>query len=143
MKHKHNAIIGQCVFSMAALLLLVMSSDARAQGVAGTSPRPMSSGSLNSRGLNSGQPAPYQQRLSPYLDLLRTDNSVLGPYHSFVRPRQQLQQRINAQGAQMGRLQQTLQRSSSMTTSQPSRLQTGRGGTFNDHLHYYPARSTR
>ncbi|WP_372894637.1 hypothetical protein [Stieleria sp.] len=80
--------------------------------------------------------APYQQRLSPYLDLLRSDNSILSPYHSFVQPRQQLRLNQNRQAEQLRNLERTIQRSAA-PTSQSERMQTGRGGTFNNYLHYY------
>ncbi len=88
--------------------------------------------------------SPYQQRLSPYLDLLRTDNSVLGPYHSFVRPRQQLRQSIGVQATQFGQLlrdRNTVRTSTGNTI--PDRVQTGHGGTFNNHLHFYQFQSNR
>ncbi|TWT82768.1 hypothetical protein CA13_42310 [Planctomycetes bacterium CA13] len=80
--------------------------------------------------------SPYQQRLSPYLDLLRTDNSLLGPYHSFVRPRQQIRQNVSTQAIQLQRIERTIERPTSTTTSS-GRLPTGRGGTFNNYLHFY------
>ncbi|QDV40956.1 hypothetical protein Enr13x_07940 [Stieleria neptunia] len=87
-------------------------------------------------GSNRASTAPYQQRLSPYLDLLRSDNSVLSPYHSFVQPRQQMRQSQNRQAEQLRRLERTIQRSAA-PTAQSERMQTGRGGTFNNFLHYY------
>ncbi|KAA1261023.1 hypothetical protein LF1_35660 [Rubripirellula obstinata] len=76
------------------------------------------------------------QRLSPYLDLLRSDNSVLGPYHSFVLPRQQIQQSIRRQASEIRNLRRTVSESPHATPSH-GRTQTGRGGSFNNHLHYY------
>ncbi len=83
--------------------------------------------------------SPYQQRLSPYLDLLRADNSVLHPYHSFVLPRRDFQQRLRLQAAQIGQLQQTTSRLQSQSPSSIApRMQTGRGGRFQSYLHFYP-----
>lgn len=83
--------------------------------------------------------SPYQQRLSPYLDLMRDDRSVLPPYHSFVRPRQEFRQRLNRQAAQIGRLGQAIGRPTSASTYSSSvRIPTGRGGTFYNYLHYFP-----
>ena len=80
--------------------------------------------------------SPYQQTLSPYLDLLRSDASTLSPYHSFVRPRQQVRQQLQHQSSQIQRVQRETQFPQSQ--SSPSRLQTGRGGSFNKFLHFYP-----
>jgi len=82
---------------------------------------------------------PYQQRLSPYLDLLRSDNSLLGPYYSFVRPRQEIRRNLNLHTSQIGELERSADifRPAEGSTS-GSRLPTGRGGTFNTYLHYYP-----
>ncbi|WP_182864769.1 hypothetical protein [Stieleria mannarensis] len=81
--------------------------------------------------------SPYQQRLSPYLDLLRSDNSILSPYHSFVQPRQQLRQNQTRQFQQLQKLQRAFDRSATGTSASSERTQTGRGGTFNNYLHYY------
>jgi len=83
--------------------------------------------------------APYQQRLSPYLNLLRSDNSLLGPYFSFVRPRQEIHRSLNRHTSQIGELERSIDtfRPAEESTS-GSRLPTGRGGTFNTYLHYYP-----
>lgn len=114
-------------FTSAATVLVVglaLQQPARAQANYGTLSRPSS--------------APNQQRLSPYLNLFRADNSLLGPYHSFVQPRQQLQRTLSRQELQISQLQQA---SSAPGTSSHSgsaaRQQTGRGATFNNYLHYY------
>ncbi|MGB7329032.1 MAG: hypothetical protein WBD31_29395 [Rubripirellula sp.] len=78
---------------------------------------------------------PYQQTLSPYLDLLRSDASALSPYHSFVRPRQQIRQQFELQSSQIQRIQRETLTPANRTS--PERLQTGRGGSFNNFLHYY------
>lgn len=87
-------------------------------------------------GMGGPSSVPYQQRLSPYLDLLRADNSVLSPYHSFVQPRQQLRQNQNTQAARILTLERSFRQSPGAST-QTERLQTGRGGMFNNYLHYY------
>lgn len=89
----------------------------------------------------SAATAPYQQRLSPYLDLLRADNSALSPYHSFVQPRQQMRLNQNRQAAQIQSLGRMIP-SSGISSGTSDRIQTGRGGTFNNFLHYYPIRPT-
>ena len=82
--------------------------------------------------------SPYQNRLSPYLNLLRTDNSVLTPYHSFVQPRIQFQQNLNRQAQQIGQLQHAARGTGSSTPAESTaRRQTGRGGSFNNYLHFY------
>ncbi|QEG02203.1 hypothetical protein Mal15_62880 [Stieleria maiorica] len=81
--------------------------------------------------------SPYQQRLSPYLDLLRSDNSILSPYHSFVQPRQQFRQNQTRQFQQLQKLQRAFERSATGASAPSERTQTGRGGTFNNYLHYY------
>jgi hypothetical protein len=80
--------------------------------------------------------SPYRQTLSPYLDLLRNDDSVLSPYHSFVRPRQQMRQSISQQAAVLRQLEKTVTQPFGVIPNQ-QRLPTGRGGSFNNHLHYY------
>ncbi len=62
------------------------------------------------------QTAPIQPRLSPYLDLLRNDNSVLSPYHSFVLPRREVQRQQARQAAEINRLEQaTFRRDAHLT----------------------------
>lgn len=79
-----------------------------------------------------------QPRLSPYLDLLRTDNSVLTPYHSFVQPRQELRQNLRRQELQIGQLERTSLGFTTGTEIQASTRQpTGGGGNFNNYLHFY------
>lgn len=101
-----------------------------------------SAGEAKSQGI-SGRPdvqstSPYNQRLSPYLDLLRSDNSALSPYHAFVQPRQQIQQNFRRQASQIRNLRGSLHNQPT-TISTPNRLQTGRGGSFNNYLHFYQA----
>lgn len=89
----------------------------------------------------AGRPsAPYrhQQQLSPYLDLLRSDNSVLSPYHTFVRPRREVRRALNQQASDLHRLERaTIGSHSTSRRDSSSRLPTGRGGTFHNYLHYY------
>lgn len=80
--------------------------------------------------------APSPPQLSPYFDLMRRDNSVLGPYHSFVVPRRELRKDIRRQGVQLGRLERRAVRPATGSSSS-TRLRTGRGGMFNNYLHYY------
>lgn len=87
-------------------------------------------------GARSGQ---YQPRLSPYLDLLRNDSSVLSPYHSFVVPRRELYQRQLQQSVQLGRLQQSAYRQRRTRSGNNSRLPTGGGGQFQNTMHYFPS----
>ena len=82
--------------------------------------------------------APYRPKLSPYLDLLRNDNSILNPYHSFVLPRRELHQQQARQAGEISRLEQaTFGRFAPNAPSQTSRLPTGRGGRFQTYLHFY------
>lgn len=82
-------------------------------------------------------PAGPQPRLSPYLNLLRSDNAVLNPYHTFVQPRQEIQQNLSRQQAQIGRLQQTTMALGTDQQSAAARQHTGHIGGFNNYLHYY------
>lgn len=81
---------------------------------------------------------PASPTLSPYLDLLRNDNSQLSPYHSFVLPRRQIiQQQLQTSG-EVQRLQGEFSRSS--RPSQPtyqSRRPTGNAASFQSYLHFY------
>jgi hypothetical protein len=80
---------------------------------------------------------PYQPRLSPYLDLLRNDNSLLTPYHAFVQPRREFQQRQLQLSTDLNRLEQTQQRQLSPKAWGRTRLPTGNGGRFQTYLHFY------
>jgi hypothetical protein len=91
-------------------------------------------------GANSSQ---YQPRLSPYLDLLRRDNSVLSPYHSFVVPRRGIYQQQMQQSAQIGRLQQDANQRARSNAGNGSRLPTGRGGQFQNYMHFFPRNNQR
>lgn len=80
-----------------------------------------------------------QPRLSPYLNLLREDNSALSPYHSFVRPQRESYQQQSRQATQLQRLEtqvQSQQRTGIQRTS-ASRLPTGNSAKFQTFLHYY------
>ena len=77
-----------------------------------------------------------QPRLSPYLNLLREDNSTLSPYHSFVRPQRLLQQQQALQASEIARLEHT----SSITRRAPDaseRLPTGNAAQFQAYSHFY------
>lgn len=84
------------------------------------------------------QLTPVSPTLSPYLDLLRNDNSQLSPYHSFVLPRRQIvQQQLQTTG-EVQRLQREFGLSS--RPSQPtyqSRRPTGNAASFQSYLHFY------
>ena len=111
----------------AAVIVVVsfaVQQTARAQAVYGPRSRPTS--------------APHQPRLSPYLNLFRADNSLLTPYHAFVQPRQELQQNLSRQEWQIGRLEQAASRSvETFDSNANARQPTGRGGSFNNYLHFY------
>jgi len=92
----------------------------------------------------SRQPvAPYRPKLSPYLDLLRTDNSQLNPYHSFVVPRRELYGRQARQAAEISRLGRSSYGRSAGRGSMQPRLPTGGGGRFQTYLHYYQFNNNR
>lgn len=121
MKLKHLIILG----IMQILGALGLSGNAAAQ--------------LNYPVLPQQHNAPIQPKLSPYLDLLRNDNSLLSPYHSFVLPRRELQRQQAHQAAEINRLEQaTLRRDAHFTgPGNSSRLPTGGGGRFQTYLHFY------
>ncbi|WP_442511960.1 hypothetical protein SH528x_003714 [Novipirellula sp. SH528] len=126
MKNIRNTILRLSLLMSAAGVVAMTPSSVFAQtSVQGSQSRRNGSGET-----------PYQQRLSPYLDLLRNDNSALSPYHSFVQPRRQVQQNQNFQASQIQRIQRTIERPVTRSP-QIERTQTGRGGTFNNYLHYY------
>ncbi len=97
-------------------------------------------GVLNSPNIGTG---PNQPKLSPYLDLLRNDDSVLSPYHSFVLPRRAISQQQSVQAGQLRRLEyETSARRAAQGTSSVRRLSTGRGGQFQTTLHFFPSVSS-
>jgi hypothetical protein len=115
--------IGMSLVGLLALIVWIdLSGEAKAQGISG---RP-----------NAQTASPYNQRLSPYLDLLRSDNSALSPYHAFVRPRQQIQQGFQQQAFQIRKLRGSINNTTAPHAI-PDRMQTGRGGGFNNYLHFY------
>lgn len=81
-------------------------------------------------------------RLSPYLNLLRQDNSTLSPYHSFVRPQREVYQQQVRQTAELQRLGTTIA-ARRPQRSPGSRLTTGNGASFQTFLHFYPTSSDR
>jgi len=82
---------------------------------------------------------------SPYLQLFRSDPGPLGQYHSWVRPRQQLQRTLGRQSAAIRSQQRSVQNLqgevSRFGTTGPTRA-TGTGSTFMNYSHYYPGFST-
>tara|TARA_R110002049_G_scaffold4601_4_gene31927 strand:+ start:176625 stop:177050 length:426 start_codon:yes stop_codon:yes gene_type:complete len=112
----------------AALTTLAISTTASAQT---TYP-----GSQHS--VTRGKAIQYEPRptLSPYLNLLRNDDSVLSPYHSFVVPRRQQQQARQAQNDQIRSLQRRLNHTGQIPGG--DRTPTGRGGYFQTYMHYFP-----
>ncbi len=90
------------------------------------------------QGIPPKRAAPYRPKLSPYLDLLRRDDSVLSPYHSFVLPRRELHRQQRAQAAEISQLRRaTHGRARPGGRGTPSRLTTGNGGYFQTYLHFY------
>ncbi len=89
-------------------------------------------------------PGRYQSRsgptITPYLDYFRQDNTVLGPYHTFVRPRAQLRE---TQRQLDSRLQLEANRNSNLQREfqqlrESAARPTGSGATFMNYSHYYP-----
>ena len=82
--------------------------------------------------------APASPTLSPYLNLLRNDNSQLSPYHTFVLPQRQIiQQQLQTTG-DVSRLQREVSRSSRLSQpGYPSRRPTGNAASFQSYLHFY------
>jgi hypothetical protein len=107
-----------------------------ALGILGYS-RPVAAQALD-RNLPVRNSVPYRPKLSPYLDLLRHDNSVLSPYHSFVVPRRELHQQQARQAAEINRLNQaTFGRAARSAVGSASRLPTGTGSRFQTYLHFF------
>lgn len=87
---------------------------------------------------------PQPPPLSPYLNLLRSDNSLLSPYHTFVVPQRQMQYQQNFQAREISRLQQaTFGSHQPHSGGAPNRLPTGTGGHFQTYLHFYGFNSVR
>lgn len=80
-----------------------------------------------------------QPRLSPYLNLLRDDNSTLSPYHSFVRPQRENYQRQSQQFSELQHLETRAysQQRAGTGGSTVSRLPTGNGAKFQSYSHFY------
>ena len=98
--------------------------------------------------VGSVQPAQAQSRyqidrptFSPYLQLFRTGPSLLGQYHSWVRPRQELQRTLAGQSAAIRRQQGSIQglqgEVARFGQTGPTRA-TGTGSSFMNYSHYYP-----
>ncbi len=85
------------------------------------------------------QPGPT---LSPYLDYFRRPLGPLDSYHEFVRPRRQVQQRLQQQDLQLRRQAQGLQ-SVQEQIARPQRpsgaAPTGTDAGFFRHSHFYPS----
>lgn len=110
---------------IAGLVSLLISPAAMAQTI-----QPM--GPTDQRAFN-------QPRLSPYLNLLREDNSTLSPYHSFVRPQRESFQRQSRQSSELQRLESRVysqQRAGAAGALVP-RLPTGNGARFLSYSHFY------
>jgi hypothetical protein len=88
---------------------------------------------------------PPRPAISPWFDLGRLDPGPLGPYHSYIRPKQELYRNLQQQGAA---LQQQHAALSSMgkTISNWQRVgsvrPTGTGGVFMNYSHYYQLRAS-
>jgi len=102
----------------------------------------MGSAVVGSVRVANAQP-PYLNRptFSPYLQLFRSDPGPLGQYHSWVRPRQQLQRTLSRQSAAIRSQQRSVQslqgEVSRFGTTGPTRA-TGAGSTFMNYSHYFP-----
>ena len=111
------------------------SQSASAQG--------FSNGGLQVGGAAKPQFAPLPPALSPYLDLLRVDSGVVSPYHSFVLPKRQIEQRQTQQSSQIHRLQSQVQQLGAVPQQRGqvsrTRVSTGNGGYFQQYSHFYPA----
>lgn len=112
-------------FIIAGLVSLSGSSMAVAQAIRPM--RPTDQKSLN------------QPRLSPYLNLLREDNSTLSPYHSFVRPQRENYQRQSRQSFEIQHLETRVfpQQHVGNAGSPIPRLPTGNGAKFQAYSHFY------
>jgi hypothetical protein len=85
---------------------------------------------IDQRGVN-------QPRLSPYLNLLRQDNSALSPYHTFVRPQREVYQQQSRQNLELRRLSNSLSVARRSEDSSTGRLSTGNGAGFQNYMHFY------
>ncbi len=86
---------------------------------------------------------PYQPRLSPYLNLLRNDNSLLTPYHSFLQPRREFQQQQLQLYTEVTGIAQSRHIQNPGISAGHTRLPTGNGGQFQSYLHFYPLNNQR
>ena len=80
-----------------------------------------------------------QPRLSPYLNLLREDNSTLSPYHSFVRPQRENYQRQSRQSSELQQIETRVfpRQHTTIAGSSSPRLPTGNGAKFQAYSHFY------
>ncbi len=105
------------------LILALCAPSAQAQAL-----RPMST---------TDRQTASQPRLSPYLNLLREDNSTLSPYHSFVRPQRLLQQQQALQASEIARLERTSSITRRAERDPAERLPTGNAAQFQAYSHFY------
>ena len=86
--------------------------------------------------------SPFRTRpaLSPWFDLYRSDPGPLGNYHSYVRPRMELQETLDQQRAglrqQGARINSLGRQMSAMQQAYPIRP-TGTASSFMNYSHYY------
>ncbi len=115
---------------MASVIVFGLSSLLGVPGASAQAIRPM---------LPANQGARSQPQLSPYLNLLREDNSTLSPYHSFVRPQRENLQQQSQQSSALHQLENRVysqQRGNAGGLSVP-RLPTGNGAKFQSYSHFY------
>jgi hypothetical protein len=112
-----------CVRSVVALAgLLVISESAWAQALYPNARRP---------------PPPQHPTTSPYLNLLRRQNSTAFNYYTLVRPEVQIRNQLAQQGAAIYQLRGDLQAQENANTT--SQMQpTGHATTFLNTSRYYP-----
>ena len=75
---------------------------------------------------------PATPTMSPYLGLLRRDSGALPNYYTFVRPQQELQATVRQQDANIGNLQNRLQRVETTPVAP-----TGVSGGFMNYSNFY------
>ncbi len=83
---------------------------------------------------------PARPALSPYLYLTRPDFRSFPNYQAFLEPLRNQQQNTYNQEVEMTRLRGDVQQQRSQLRP-ANAAPTGAGSTFNNYLHYYPARA--
>lgn len=121
------------------LLVFLLAQVAHAQAPVGQGTRGQSPQSQRAQSPRTRY-QPTRPTVSPYLNLLRPNESAVPNYYSFVRP--QLQAQENQQRQQAINVQQqtaigTLDREVLQITQPAAR--TGGGGNFRQYSHFYPA----